>query len=105
MNEGKLREIIDLAEDQHYIREMLSELGLCAFVANGSILPRESGISAKPMRGGVKFISSKEQEVTLELPHKGKLTGMGIKKRNYPDRWRRLSWKVDTFESVGTGSV
>ena len=80
MNEGKLREIIDLAEDQHYIREMLSELGLCAFVANGSILPRESGISAKPMRGGVKFISSKEQEVTLELPHKGKLTGMGIKK-------------------------
>ena len=32
------------------------------------------------MHGGVKFISSKEQEVTLELPHKGKLTGMGIKK-------------------------
>ena len=80
MNEGKLREIIDLAEDQHYIREMLPELGLCAFVANGSILPRESGISAKPMRGGVEFISPKEQEVTLKLPHKGKLTGMGIKK-------------------------
>ena len=56
MNEGKLREIIDLAEDQHYIREMLSELGLCAFVANGSILPRESGISATDAwRGEIYF--------------------------------------------------
>ena len=80
MDAGRLRAIIDLAEDQHYIREMLSGMGLCAFVANGSVLPRESGISPRPMKGGVKFQSPKELEVTMELPHKGKITGMGIRK-------------------------
>ena len=75
----RLRSIIDLAEDQHYIREMLPKMGLCAFVADGSILPRESGISPRPMKGGVKFRSPKELEVTMELPHRGKITGMGIR--------------------------
>lgn len=79
MDAKRLRTIIDLAEDQHYIREMLPKMGLCAFVANGSVLPRESGISPRPMRGGVKFRSPKELEVTMELPHKGKITGMGIR--------------------------
>ena len=76
----RLREIIDLAEDQQYIREMLPQLGLCAFVADGSILPRESGISSRPMKGGVKFRAPEELKVTLDLPHKGKITGMGIRK-------------------------
>lgn len=80
MDAKRLRSIIDLAEDQHYIREMLPKMGLCAFVADGSILPRESGISPRPMKGGVKFRSPKELEVTMELPHRGKITGMGIRK-------------------------
>ena len=80
MDAKRLRSIIDLAEDQQYIRERLPEMGLCAFVADGSILPRESGISPRPMKGGVKFKSPKELEVTLDLPHRGKITGMGIRK-------------------------
>ncbi len=80
MDAKRLRAIVDLAEDQQYIREQLPKMGLCAFVADGSILPRESGISPRPMKGGVKFKSPKELEVTMELPHKGKITGMGIRK-------------------------
>lgn len=80
LDAARLRAIADLAEDQHYIREMLPKMGLCAFVANGSILPRESGISPRPMKGGVKFTSPKELEVTMELPHRGRICGMGIKK-------------------------
>ena len=80
INQKALRDIIDLAEDQHFIREQLSAMGLVAFVANGSILPRESGISPKPMRNGIPFCSPKELEVSFDLPHKGKITGMGIKK-------------------------
>lgn len=76
----RVRSVIDLAEDQAYIREQLKKLGLVAFVANGAILPRESGVSARPMRGAVAFVSPKEMEVTLELPHKGILKGMGIRK-------------------------
>ncbi len=59
---------------------MLPGLGLCAFVADGSILPRASGVSNLPMKGAVAFRSPKELAVTLELPHRGKLTGMGVKK-------------------------
>lgn len=80
LDAGRLRDIIDLAEDQQYIREMLPKLGLCAFVADGSILPRESGISSRPMKGGVKFKAPDELRVTLELPHRGKISGMGIRK-------------------------
>lgn len=80
LDQKRLRRVIELAEDQEYIRGQLKELGLVAFVANGSILPRESGVSAKPMRGAVAFVSPKELEVTLRLPHKGEITGMGIRK-------------------------
>lgn len=76
----KVRSVIDLAEDQQYIREQLEVQGLTAFVANGAILPRESGISSRPMRGAVAFRSPREMEVTMELPHKGTLAGMGIRK-------------------------
>ena len=80
MDAKRLRAVADLAEDQHYIRESLPGMRLCAFVANGSILPRESGISPRPMKGGVKFRSPGELEVTMELPYRGKITGMGIRK-------------------------
>ena len=76
----RLRAVADLAEDQQFIRRMLPELGLCAFVANGSILPRESGVSPRPMRDAVAFQSPEELAGTLELPHRGKVTGMGIPK-------------------------
>ena len=70
----------DLAEDAAYIRTQLKELGLVAFVANGSILPRESGVSGKPLKQAVPFVSPKSMEVTLTLPHHGEIKGMGIKK-------------------------
>lgn len=72
--------VADLAEDQQYIRDHLEDMGLVAFVANGSILPRESGVSGRPMKKAVAFVSPKELEVTMDLPHYGKLAGMGIKK-------------------------
>ena len=49
----------DLAEDAAYIRTQLKELGLVAFVANGSILPRESGVSGKPLKQAVPFCFAK----------------------------------------------
>ncbi|NJE73018.1 isopentenyl-diphosphate delta-isomerase, partial [Pseudoflavonifractor sp. SW1122] len=76
----RLQGVADLAEDQQYIRETLPKLGLCAFVADGSILPRATGISAQPMKGSVPFQSPQELSVTLELPHRGTVTGMGIPK-------------------------
>lgn len=66
--------------DQQHIRKVLKEKGLVAFVGNDSILPRENGVSDKPMKNGVRFKSPKEYEVTLSLPSGKKVTGMGISK-------------------------
>lgn len=80
LNHAKVESVIFLSEDQQYIREQLPILGLTSFVANGAILPRESGVSQRPMRGSVPFASPKSMEVTLSLPHHGPVTGMGIPK-------------------------
>ena len=80
LRKDRLKEIADLAEDQRYIREQLDKRGLIAFIANGSILPRESGVSDRPMKNGIAFRSPKELEVSFDLPHKGTIIGMGIKK-------------------------
>jgi predicted ABC-class ATPase len=79
INKEKLIERINLVEDQEYIRSELKNKGLIAFVANGSILPRESGVSSKPLRNGKKFESPKNLEVELNLPNKGLIKGMGVK--------------------------
>lgn len=76
----KLQAVADLADDQHHIRAVLPEMGLCAFVADGSVLPRESGVSSRPMKGGVKFKSPEEMKVSIQLPHRGEITGMGMRK-------------------------
>lgn len=75
-----VEEVGALAEDQTEIRRQLKEQGLVAFVANGSILPRESGASDRPMRDAVAFTSPASMEVTMNLPNRGKTRGMGIKK-------------------------
>ena len=80
MNQGALQRAVELAVDQAYIREQLKEKNLVAFVADGSILPRESGVSAKPMKNATPFVSPESMKVTLTLPNKGKITGMGIRK-------------------------
>ena len=80
LNKEEIRKVLFLADDRYYIREHLEELGLVAFVANGSVLPRESGISDKPMKNSVPFVSPVSMEVTMKLPHKGEVSGMGIRK-------------------------
>ena len=75
-----LEKVRQLAQDQYYIRGQLNEQGLAAFVANGAVLPRESGISDRPMKQSVAFHSPKSMEVTLTLPNAGKISGMGIPK-------------------------
>lgn len=75
----RLEEAIFLADDQEAVRSMLPELGLCAFVADGSVLPRESGASQLPMKGAIPFRSPAESAVTLHLPHRGHVRGLGIR--------------------------
>lgn len=74
----KVEAAIFLAEDQKALRSFLQEEKLVAFVANGSILPRKSGVSDAPMKDSIPFVSPATMERTFLLPHKGEISGMAI---------------------------
>lgn len=76
----EVEKAVFLSEDQLYIRENLEKLGLVAFVADGSVLPRESGVSDRPMQKAIPFRAPDSLAVTLKLPHRGTVRGMGIPK-------------------------
>ncbi len=80
LDKKKWKKNAELSEDQQAIRNELKKRNLVAFIANGSILPRESGVSKRPMKNAVKFQSPISMEVTLNLPFYGEIKGMGITK-------------------------
>ena len=73
-----LADQVTLMEDQHYIREFLVQQGYIAFVANGSILPRQSGVSQQPLTHAVSFTSPATYEQALTLPSGKQVRGMAI---------------------------
>lgn len=75
-----LRQRAELADDQAAVRAALKKEGFVAFVADGAILPRASGVSDRPMQGAVPFASPKTLRITLQLPHRDAVSGMGIRK-------------------------
>ena len=67
-------------EDADTLRDSLSEHGWVAFVANGSSLPRRSGIDDRPLSGDgvVPFTAPSSLSASVELPNIGSLTGMAL---------------------------
>lgn len=76
--EGALEAVANLADDQHALRRALAERDLVAFVADGAILPRETGISQRPMKDAKPFASPESLRIGIETPHSGTVFGMGI---------------------------
>lgn len=69
---------VELAEDHAHLQAQLHERGLVAFVRDGAVLPRASGVSAAPLRDAVPFESPDSLRVTLPTLHHGEVTGMGL---------------------------
>ncbi len=74
---------LDANEDQDCLRKILRERSLVAFVADGSILPRRSGVDDRPLiakdgRAPVPFFSPPSMLVEIDLPHAGRVKGMGM---------------------------
>lgn len=76
-DQDALKEHLLVNEDADALRRQLPELGLIAFVADGALLPRASGVDDRPLRDGVPFQSPDSLQVEIELPNRT-LTGMGI---------------------------
>lgn len=82
LNKEALRRHVETVEDAEYLRGQLRGLGLVAFVADGAILPRRSGVDPRPLREGIviPFESPESLRVRVTLPNRGTITGMGIPK-------------------------
>jgi predicted ABC-class ATPase len=80
LDQSRLRAFVETTEDAEFLREKLSSLGLVAFVADGSILPRASGVDPRPAREAVPFESPPELAMEIVLPNRGLVRGMGIPK-------------------------
>jgi predicted ABC-class ATPase len=79
LDEDAIVQHLDAAEDATALRDGLRALGLVAFVADGAVLPRHSGVDDRPMeRSAVPFRSPDSLRVSLDLPHAGRVQGMGI---------------------------
>ncbi len=78
LNAEEVERAVFLAEDQDALRKILREEKLVAFVKNGAILPRKSGVSDLPLKDSIPFVSPAAMERTFTLPHAGKVTGMAV---------------------------
>jgi len=79
VDEREARTHVEVVEDADHLRGLLPSLGLVAFVADGAVLPRESGASDRPLREeAVPFESPEEFRIDVELPNRGSVSGMGI---------------------------
>ena len=76
---------VETVEDGDWLRQQLESQNLVAFIPNGSILPRESGVSDKPLRSSaeaevIAFQSPESLAVSFDRPNGGPISGMGIPK-------------------------
>ena len=79
VDSDRARRHVETVEDADHLRCLLPSLGLVAFVADGAVLPRESGASDRPLReGAVPFVSPEAFRVEVGLPNRGLVSGMGI---------------------------
>jgi len=78
-DQASLYRHLQTAEDADWLRSQLAAHGLIAFVADGAVLPRRSGVDDRPLRQGVvPFRSPDSLRVEFRLPNQGPVTGMGI---------------------------
>ncbi len=75
-----IQRFVETNEDADALRGQLQERGLIAFVADGAILPRRSGVDNRPLSGSnvVPFQSPDNLRTSFDLPNRGIMTGMGI---------------------------
>jgi predicted ABC-class ATPase len=80
LNAAECRRHVETTEDADWLRQQLAERGLVAFVADGSMLPRRSGVDDRPLvKDAVSFQSPPSLKVEFDCPNRGLISGMGIK--------------------------
>ena len=73
-----IQQHVETIEDADWLRQQLPQQNLVAFIANGAVLPRRSGVDPRPLLEAVPFQSPPSLEVEFDCPNRGLVTGMGI---------------------------
>lgn len=81
MNAKHLQDHADSVEDQVWLQSQLEARNLVAFVPNGAILPRKTGVDDRPLPDGLPFQSPDRLQLSFDLPNaRASISGMGIPK-------------------------
>ncbi|MDD7934710.1 ABC-ATPase domain-containing protein [Actinomycetospora straminea] len=72
------RRFVETVEDAVALRGALADRGLVAFVADGAVLPRRSGVDDRPMEDATPFAGPDALRVTLTAPNAGEVSGLGV---------------------------
>jgi len=80
LNKEACKTHVEYFINRNFLLSQLAEKELAAFIPNGAILPRESGVSEAPMQNAIPFVSPPELLVELSLPNGEQVAGMGIPK-------------------------
>ena len=78
-DDGALQEHYRVLAERKEILSQLDAQGLCAFVPDGAVLPRASGLSEMPLEKAIPFVAPEEMAVTLNVCGR-EIRGMGIPK-------------------------
>jgi predicted ABC-class ATPase len=78
LDQNRARGFVGVCEDHAHLQSQLADRKLVAFVRDGAILPRATGVSSAPLPGAVPFESPPSLRVTLSTLHHGDVTGMGL---------------------------
>ncbi|MDP6530154.1 MAG: ABC-ATPase domain-containing protein [Gemmatimonadota bacterium] len=80
LDEAAVRRAVETNEDAEFLRAEMVRRGCIAFVADGSVLPRRSGVDERPLSGEavVPFQSPESLRETITLPNAGEVRGMAV---------------------------
>lgn len=70
---------VHVYEDYRALQSLLADRGWVAFVADGAVLPRRSGVSQQPLAHAIPFEAPASLKQTVSLPYAGEITGMALK--------------------------
>jgi predicted ABC-class ATPase len=79
LNNKEIQKHVETIEDADWLRSQLTKKGLVAFIPNGAILPRRSGVDSRPLTDkAIPFQSPPSLEIEFNCPNGGLIKGMGI---------------------------
>ena len=79
LDSQKIQKHVETAEDADWLRQQLPKHGLVAFIANGAILPRRSGVDVRPLlEDAIPWQTPDSLSVQFTCPNRGLIEGTGI---------------------------